>query len=221
MWNIFRPFYEMYKQIHQSFGKEAVVQLMYNLLSLLGCEEVSFSLPLAWYRIFNCRGMYVEVYVDRYIKEPKRRSKIKYNIIRDKLINELLVIRPLGLIGDIEFAPGSQPTLNIDIGRCRVKRLEFSGPRLDIYLEWPQLRNGLPQVTRIPIDFSIPSYSTSPIGIVFSSIDGIRTEEQADVATKVLSAIYEQKRDEITGYVEKVSKFLDKIFRGLSIYLLY
>jgi len=223
MWNTFKPFYEMYKQIHQSFGKEAVVQLMYNLLSLLGCEEVSFSSPLAWYRIFNCRGMYVEVYVDRYIKEPKRVPKIDYKIIRDKLINELLVIRPLALIEDIEFAPGTQLTLDVDVGRFRVKKLEFyiSGPRLDIYLEWSQLRNGLPQVTKIPIDFSIPSYSTSPIGIVFSSIDGIRTKEQADVATKVLSAIYEQKRGEITGYVEKVSEFLDKIFRGLIIYLLY
>ena len=61
----------------------------------------------------------------------------------------------------------------------------------------------------------------SPIGIIFTSTEGVWTKEQADVATKVLSAIYEQKRDEITGYVEKVSEFLDKIFRGLSIYLLY
>jgi hypothetical protein len=74
---------------------------------------------------------------------------------------------------------------------------------------------------RIPIDIVIPSYSTLPEGITFTSTSGIATKEQADVATKVLSAIYEQKRDEITGYVEKVSEFLNKIFRGVTIYLLY
>jgi hypothetical protein len=125
---------------------------------------------------------------------------------------------------NIEIAPGPQPILDTDIGRFKVKKLEpFYGaePRLDIYLDWLQLRSDLPKLMRIPINLVIPSYSTSPIGIIFTSTEGVWTKEQADIATKVLSAIYEQKRDEITGYVEKVSKFLDKIFRGLSIYLLY
>jgi hypothetical protein len=229
IWNTFSPFYEMYTLIGQSFGdtveaKEArFIRLTYSLLPMFGCEEISFSRPLASARIFNCGDVYMVFYVHRYVEEPKGKPKIDFDVIKDRISNELLVIAPYPL--PFEFALGSQPTLNIDIGRYRVKRLELfkSRPGLDIYLDWLQLRGGLPKVTRIPIDFSIPSYSTSPIGIVFSSssIDRIRTKEQADVATKVLSAIYEHKRDEIAGYVEKVSEFLSKIFRGLTTYLLY
>ena len=227
MWNTFKPFYEMYTLIEQSFeniveAKEArFIRLTYSLLPMFGCEEISFSRPLARARIFDCGDVYMVFYVHRYVEEPKGKPKIDFEVIKDRISNQLLVIASYPL--PFEFALGSQPTLNIDIGRCRIKRLELfkSRPGLDIYLDWLQLRGGLPKVTRIPIDFSIPSYSTSPIGIVFSSIDGIRTKEQADIATKVLSAIYEQKRGEITGYVEKVSEFLDKIFRGLTTYLLY
>jgi hypothetical protein len=227
IWNTFRPFYEMYTLIKQSFEdtvetREArFIRLMYSLLPMFGCEEISFSHPLASSRIFDCGDIYMDFYVQRYVEEPKGKPKIDFEVIENRISNELLVIAPYPL--PFEFALGSQPTLNIDIGRCRIKRLELfkSRPGLDIYLDWLQLRSGLPQVTKIPINLVIPSYSTSPIGIIFTSTEGVWTKEQADVATKVLSAIYEQKRDEITGYVEKVSEFLDKIFRGLSIYLLY
>jgi hypothetical protein len=166
----------------------------------------------------------VEVFVERFVELPKGVPKINYLLIEQEIDNKLLVIVPRPLFTEIDFALGSQPTLDIDIGRFKVKKLEpiyGPKPRLDIYLDWPQLRESLPKVTKIPIDLVIPSYSTSPEGIVFASTGGIATKEEADVATKVVSAIYEQKRDEITGYVEKVSEFLSKIFRGLSIYLLY
>jgi len=222
MWNTFKPFYEMSKKL---YGQEKMaVQIAYNLLPMFGCEEVSFSSPLALSRVFDCKGIYVEVFVERFVELPKGVPKINYLLIEQEINNKLLVIVPRPLFTEIDFALGSQPTLDIDIGRFKVKKLESiygPNPRLDIYLDWLQLREGLPKVTRIPIELSIPSYSTSPIGIIFTSTGGIRTKEEADIATKVLSAIYEQKRDEITGYVEKVSEFLDKIFRGLTTYLLY
>jgi hypothetical protein len=226
IWNTFRPFYEMYTLFKQSFGniveaREArFIRLTYSLLPMFGCEEISFSRPLARIRIFDCRDVYMIFYVERYVEEPKGKPKIDFEVIEDRISNELLVIAPYPL--PFEFALGSQPTLNIDIGRCRVKRLELfkSEPRLEIYLGWLQLRGDLPKVTRIPIDLVIPSYSTSPIGIVYFTKAWVPDKEVA-VVMKVLSAIYEQKRGEITGYVEKVSDFLDKIFRGLTTYLLY
>jgi len=221
IWNTFKPFYEMYRQFSRL--EETMIRIMYYLCFLLGCEEISFSF-LGRYRLFNCRDMYVEVFVDDLIEPPKGRPKRDFEVMINKISSEFLVISLYPLFGGIRLAPGSQPTLDIDIGQFKVIQIEpmyGSEPRLNIYLEWLQLREGLPQVTKIPINLVIPSYSTSPIGIIFSSTEGVWTKEQADVATKVLSAIYEQKRDEITGYVEKVSEFLDKIFRGLSIYLLY
>ncbi len=222
IWNIFKPFYEMSKKL---YGQEKMaVQIAYNLLPMFGCEEVSFSSPLPERRIFDCRGIYIEFYVYRFVKSPRSKPKIGFETIENKINNELLVIVPRPLFTEIDFALGSQPTLDIDIGRFKVKKLEpfyRTEPGLNIYLDWLQLRSGLPKLMRIPINLVIPSYSTSPIGIVFTSTEGVWTKEQADVATKVLSAIYEQKRDEITGYVEKVSEFLDKIFRGLTTYLLY
>jgi len=221
IWNTFKPFYEMYKQFSRL--EETMIQIMYNLCFLLGCEEISFSF-LGRYRLFDCRGMYVEIFVDDLIEPPKGKPKKDFEVMINKINSEFLVISLYPLFRSIRLAPGSQPTLDIDIGQFKVIQIEpmySSEPQLNIYLEWLQLRSRLSQVLRIPIDLVIPSYSALPEGIIFSSTGGIATKEEADVATKVLSAIYEYKRDEITGYVEKVSEFLNKIFKGLSIYLLY
>jgi hypothetical protein len=222
MWNTFKPFHDFSKWFSGE-SRNIAIWLAYNLFSLFDCELISFQLIGTSDLYFDCEGIIVYYNGLMIIPMPRSTPKVKPGEVQLKLQNELFLIDP-PFFTNIEIAPGLQPVLDTDIGRFKVKKLEpFYGaePRLDIYLEWLQLRESLPKVTRIPIDFSIPSYSTSPIGIVFSSIDGITTKEQADVATKVLSAIYEQKRYEITGYVEKVSKFLDKIFRGLTIYLLY
>jgi hypothetical protein len=222
IWNTFKPFHDFSKWFSGE-SRNIAIWLAYNLFSLFGCGLISFQLIGTLDLYFDCEGIIVYYNGLMIIPMPRSTPKVKPGEVQLKLQNELFLIDP-PFFTNIEIAPGPQPILDTDIGRFKVKKLEpFYGvePRLDIYLGWLQLHSGLPKITKIPIDLSIPSYSTSPIGIVFTSTDGITTKEEADIATKVLSAIYEQRRDEITSYVEMASNLLNKIFRGLTTYLLY
>ena len=222
IWNTFKPFHDFSKGFSGE-SRNIAIWLAYNLFSLFGCGLISFQLIGTLDLYFDCEGIIVYYNGLMIIPMPRSTPKVKPGEVQLKLQNELFLIDP-PFFTNIEIAPGPQPILDTDIGRFKVKKLEpiyGPNPRLNIYLDWLQLRSDLPKLMRIPINLVIPSYSTSPIGIIFTSTEGVWTKEQADVATKVLSAIYEQKRDEITGYVEKVSEFLDKIFRGLTTYLLY
>jgi hypothetical protein len=221
MWSTFKPFHDFSKWFNGE-SRNIAIWLAYNLFSLFGCGLISFQLRGTLDLYFDCEGIIVYYNGLMIIPMPRSTPKVKPGEVQLKLQNELFLIDP-PFFTNIEIAPGPQPILDTDIGRFKVKKLKpFYGaePRLDIYLDWLQLRSDLPKLMRIPINLVIPSYSTSPIGIAYITKAWVPDKEVA-VVMKVLSAIYEQKRDEITGYVEKVSEFLDKIFRGLTTYLLY
>jgi hypothetical protein len=230
IWNKFKPFYEFRSFLDEQLGKQGrglARRIMLDLFLGYGCEVLAVGRMMdeANY-YFRCGNMYVKYrgpYVEALEKISKGEDILK---IGDRFLDELFSLENEDILSEIRIAVGPQPVVDTDIGRFRVWYFEvwkfrptnssIIEPMLEVCVRWDVFYKKAPEVPCISIYFS--SFNT-----ITTRVDHIRTEEKLEVIKTVLSAIYEQKRDEINDYINRAYGFLSQLFdkKIIIIYLLY
>jgi len=230
IWDKFKPLYEFRAFLEEQLGKqwrELGGRIMLDLFLGYGCELLAVGrlMDIASY-YFHCGDMYVK-YKGPYVEALEKISKrVKIQKLGDKFLDELFSLENEDILSEISIAVGPQPVVDTDIGRFRVwyfKVWKFRPtnssiiePMLVVCVRWEVFYKKAPEVPCIRIYFLSPN-------TIATRVDHIRTEEKLEVMETVLTAIYEQKRDEINDYINRAYGFLAQLFNKkiIIIYLLY
>jgi len=230
IWDKFKPLYEFRAFLEEQLGKqwrELGGRIMLDLFLGYGCELLAVGrlMDIASY-YFHCGDMYVK-YKGPYVEALEKISKrVKIQKLGDKFLDELFSLENEDILSEISIAVGPQPVVDTDIGRFRVWSFEvwkfrptnssIIEPMLVVCVRWEVFYKKAPEVPCIRIYFLSPNTITT-------RVDHIRTEEKLEVMKTVLTAIYEQKRDEINDYINRAYGFLAQLFNKkiIIIYLLY
>ena len=230
IWNKFEPFYEFRASLDEQLGeqgRELARRIILDLLLGYGCELLAVGrlMDTASY-YFRCGDIYVK-YSGPYVEALEKISKgVDILKLGDKFLDELFSLENEDILSEISIAVGPQPVVDTDIGRFRVwyfKVWKFRPtlfsiiePMLVVCVRWEVFYKKAPEVPCIHIYF----LSSNTIA---TRVDHIRTEEKLEVMKTVLTAIYEQKRDEINDYINRAYGFLTQLFdkKIIIIYLLY